>query len=147
MISDEIPPPRPASVVRDGERAVSHIGRQADTACARVQRVGHDLCEDGLFECAGIGIAQVFEEMLEINARFAQEMLRNCAGGQSEGTKYRPLGPTGQASAPSILLATHRHFSCKRGCRFLRFYITHRKSIKYLDSYRGGAPHCSRQGG
>ena len=36
-----------------------------------IERVGDHLGDDGFFERAGVGVAKVFEEMLEVDARLA----------------------------------------------------------------------------
>ena len=40
---------------------------------ARVEGVGHDLREDALLHGARIGVPDVFQEMLQIDARLAQD--------------------------------------------------------------------------
>lgn len=58
------------AVVDRRERAVFSVAFKADLGGAGVQSIGHDLGENRFLERARIGVAQIFEEVLQINARF-----------------------------------------------------------------------------
>src|SRR5262249_61604709 len=57
-------------VVDDGQRRVGAARDEADARGTGVERVGNDLGEDGLLDGAGVGIAEVLEEMLEVDPGF-----------------------------------------------------------------------------
>ncbi len=71
VIPRQIPSLHPAPIVDDRERRVGGARLEADACRARVERVGDDLGEDRLFERAGVGVAEVFEQVLEVDAGFA----------------------------------------------------------------------------
>ena len=71
VIPRQLPPLHPPPIVHDRERRVGRVGLEPDARRAGVERVGDDLGQDRLFERAGVGVAQVFEQMLEVDAGFA----------------------------------------------------------------------------
>jgi len=67
----QIPSLHPAPIVDDRERRVGRVGEKADARRAGVERVRHGFGKDRLFEGAGVRVAQVFEEMLQVNSGLA----------------------------------------------------------------------------
>src|SRR5262245_5141816 len=79
VIARELAPSHSRAVVDGGERRSSRVGREIDAARAGVERVGDDLREDRLLEPAGVGVAQVFEEVDEVDAGLThRESPRDC---------------------------------------------------------------------
>jgi hypothetical protein len=70
VISSQLSPLHPATVIDDGQRRRAGIGQQPDARRAGVERIGDDLSENGLLERAGVGVTKVFEEMLKVDPRF-----------------------------------------------------------------------------
>jgi len=70
VIARQVAPTHAAAVVHDGERGSRWIRADLDGGCPRVERVGHDLGEDGLLGGPRIRITQVLEEVEEIDPRF-----------------------------------------------------------------------------
>ena len=75
VISRQLPPLHPAPVVHHRERRLGGVGDDADAGGAGVERVGDDLGEDRLLERAAVSVSQVFEQVLEVDARFAHSAL------------------------------------------------------------------------
>ena len=50
-------------------------------ARAAIERVGHDLGQDGLFERPGVGVPEIFEQVLKIDARFPHEGILSAPAG------------------------------------------------------------------
>src|SRR2546422_4693800 len=71
VIARELAAPHPHPVVHDGERRGGRIGCDRDSRGARVERVRHDLGEDGLLGGAGVGVAEILEQVQEVDARLA----------------------------------------------------------------------------
>src|SRR3989449_8051435 len=63
---------------------------------ARVERVRHDLGEDGLLGGAGVGVAEILEQVQEVDARLAHRgqsiACRSLAGGLEGGLETDPSG-------------------------------------------------------
>ena len=71
VIASQLAALHPAPIVHDRERRRRGIHRDADVGRTGIERVGDDLGHDGFFERPGVGVAKVFEEMLEVDARLA----------------------------------------------------------------------------
>jgi hypothetical protein len=61
----------PAPIVHDGQGCVGRVRDDLDAGGAGVECVGDDLGEDRFLERAAVGIAEVFEQMLQIDPRFS----------------------------------------------------------------------------
>jgi hypothetical protein len=61
----------PGAVVHDGKGRCGRVGRERYGTGAGVERVGDDLGEDRLLEAAGVGVADVLEQVQEIDAGLA----------------------------------------------------------------------------
>ena len=75
VVTGQLAPPHSGAVVHHHEGGLGGVGADRDVACPRVERVGDDLGDDGLFEGAGIGVTQVLEEVKQVDARFAHRRL------------------------------------------------------------------------
>ena len=71
VIPRQVPPLHPSPIVHDRQRGVGGVGLEADACRAGVERVGDNFGEDRLLERAGVGVAEIFEEVLEVDAGFA----------------------------------------------------------------------------
>jgi len=71
MVPGEVAAAHAAAVVQNGERALSRVGGERQDRRARVDGIGDHLGQDRLLGGARIGVAEVFEEVQEIDARFA----------------------------------------------------------------------------
>jgi hypothetical protein len=79
VIARQLAPSHARAVVDGSERRASGVGRKTDAARAGVERVSDDLREDGLLERAGVGVAQVFEEVDEVDASLThRELPSDC---------------------------------------------------------------------
>ena len=68
MVSRKVPPLHPPPVVYDDQRRFGRIRSEPNARGSRIERVGGYLGQDGLLERARIGVAQVFEQVLEIDS-------------------------------------------------------------------------------
>ena len=91
MIAREVAALHPAPVVDDGEGAVGGAREELDARSARIERVGGDLGEDGLLERAGVCVAQVLEEVLEVDPGFTHGGI--VRGTQDAGRRTQDAGP------------------------------------------------------
>src|SRR5207249_1687717 len=95
VIARELTAPHPHPVVHDGERRGGRIGCDRDSRGARVERVRHDLGEDGLLGGAGVGVAEILEQVQEVDARLAHRgqsiACRSLAGGLEGWLESDPL--------------------------------------------------------
>jgi hypothetical protein len=71
MVAGQLAPAHPRAIVGDGERRQGGIGPELKRGRARIEGVGHDLGHDRLLERPGIGVPDVLEEMLQIDACLA----------------------------------------------------------------------------
>ena len=71
VVADQFPPLHAPAVVDDRQRRTSSVSRHADPARTRIESVRDNFSEDRLFEGAGVGISQIFEQMLEVDSGFA----------------------------------------------------------------------------
>ena len=81
VVPGEVAPAHPAAVVQHGQRALAGIHRDRQRSRVRVDGVGDDLGQDGLLGSARIGVAEIFEEVQEIDAGLAHALshrLRTC---------------------------------------------------------------------
>jgi hypothetical protein len=60
----------PRAVVGDRERAARRVGCELDALRPRVERVGNDLGEDRLLHGPDVGIAEVLEQVQQIDPGF-----------------------------------------------------------------------------
>src|SRR2546422_6807232 len=72
---------------------------------ARVERVRHDLGEDGLLGGAGVGVAEILEQVQEVDARLAHRgqsiACRSLAGGLEGWLETDPSGQRLTRPAPA----------------------------------------------
>src|SRR5207244_8714063 len=61
----------PPPVVRHREGRLGGVGGDADAGGAGVEGVGDHLREDRLLEGAAVGVAEIFEQMPQVDARLA----------------------------------------------------------------------------
>src|SRR5207249_5512 len=85
VITTQLAATHTAAVIHDVERGCGGIGGQADLRGPGIEGVRDDLGEDGLLERARIRIAQVLEEVEQVNPGFAH--------GGSPGKAYACAGP------------------------------------------------------
>lgn len=71
MIARQLSSLHPATVVHDGQRSVGAVRLQANERGPGVERVGDDFRQDGLFQRAGVRVAQIFEQMLKVDPGLA----------------------------------------------------------------------------
>ena len=71
VIPAQLPATHAAAVIHDVERGRAGVAGQTDFGRSGVQGVRHDLGQDGLLERARVRIAQVLEEVEQVNAGFA----------------------------------------------------------------------------
>src|SRR5439155_27359460 len=71
VVTGQLAPPHSGAVADHREGGLGGVGPDHDVAGPRVERVGDDLGDDGLFEGAGIGVTQILEEMKQVDAGFA----------------------------------------------------------------------------
>jgi hypothetical protein len=71
VVTRQFTPLHPAAVVHDRQSRVGGVGRDADRAGAGIKRVGDDLGQDRVLERAAVGVSEVFEEVLKVDARLA----------------------------------------------------------------------------
>jgi len=78
VITAQLAATHAAAVIDDVERGRARICGQADRGGPGIERVRDDLGQDGLLERARVRVAQVLEEVEQVNAGFAhgQETLR-----------------------------------------------------------------------
>jgi len=76
VIAGEVAPAHPRAVVDHRERRQGRVGPEMQRARARIEGVGHDLGHDRLLEGAGIGVRDVFQKVLQIDACLAQGFCR-----------------------------------------------------------------------
>jgi hypothetical protein len=62
-----------AAVVHDGQGAPDRIRGEGDGRRLGVERVGDDFGEDGFLGRAGVGIAEVFQQVEEIDSGLTHE--------------------------------------------------------------------------
>ena len=90
MVPGEVASPHAGAIIHDGERALSRVGDEREARRARVAGIGDDLGQDRFLGGARIGVAEVFEEVQEINARFAHGPHLPAFGGDDQV----PSGPS-----------------------------------------------------
>ena len=71
VIAAQLAATHAAAVIHDVERGRAGIGDEPDYCRSGIEGVGDDLGEDGLLERARVCIAQVFEEVEQVDAGFA----------------------------------------------------------------------------
>ena len=59
-----------APIVDDGQARVGRVRKEANAGGIGVERVRNYLGQDRLFERTGVGVSQVFEEVLEVDSGF-----------------------------------------------------------------------------
>ena len=67
-----------SAVVDDRQCRIDCVGQEANAGRTRVERIRDHFGEDRLFEGPGVGILQVFEEVLEIDSRFTHVGILSC---------------------------------------------------------------------
>ena len=92
VIARQLAPAHAGAVVHHDERLLRRVGEDADVERARVERVGHDLGEDRLLDRVGIGVAQVLEQVLEIDARLAHRGRSIPRAAAAPGTEAARVG-------------------------------------------------------
>src|SRR5439155_12783434 len=94
VIAGEVATLHPRAVVDREELGRARIAAQPDQPRAGIQRVGDDLGEDRLFQRAGICVAQVFEQMMEVDSSLAHSV---APTGQGSGVNAHsaPVAPLG----------------------------------------------------
>jgi hypothetical protein len=83
VVAGELAAPHALAIVDDGQRGGGRVRREGDPPSPGVERIGHDLGEDRLLDGAGIRVAEVLEEMQEVDAR----LTHRCAPGYRVSTK------------------------------------------------------------
>src|SRR5437773_615041 len=73
METRQVAPLHAGAVIDNRDRPLCWIGSESDQGSAGVERVGHDLGENGFFHRAGIGVAQIFQEMQQVYASFTHD--------------------------------------------------------------------------
>ena len=76
VVAGQVAPAHPRPIVDDRERRQGGIGPEMKSGRARVEGVRHDLGHDRLLEGAGIGVPDVLQEVLQIDACLAQGLSR-----------------------------------------------------------------------
>ena len=71
VVAGQLAPAHAAAVVHHHDRLLRGVGEDVDARRARVERVRHDLREDRLLDGVRVGVAQVLEQVLEVDARLA----------------------------------------------------------------------------
>ena len=71
VIPGQLPALHAAAIVDDGHRRGCGIRQETDAGGSRVERVGDDFREDRFLEGTTVRVTKVFEQMLEIDTRFA----------------------------------------------------------------------------
>ena len=71
VVTPHFPTLHPRAVVGDRERAARRVTRDVDAARSRVERVRHDLGENCLFQGTRVGIAEVLEQVQQIDPGLA----------------------------------------------------------------------------
>jgi hypothetical protein len=74
VVARELAPAHAGAVVDHDQRLLGRVGQHADARAARVERVRHDLGEDLLLDRVGIGVAQVLEQVVQVDARLAHAL-------------------------------------------------------------------------
>jgi hypothetical protein len=67
-----------SAIVDDRQCRIDGVGQEVNAGRARVKRIRDHFGEDRLFEGPGVGIPQVFEEVLEVDACFAHVRILSC---------------------------------------------------------------------
>ena len=80
MVAGEVTPLHAGAVVHDREGGPRRVREDAHQARPRVEGVGDDLGEDGLLERAGIGVAQVFQQVVQVDAGLTHGLCGPLAG-------------------------------------------------------------------
>jgi hypothetical protein len=75
VIARQLAPSHARAVVDGGEGGADGVSHETDAARAGVECVGDDLGEDRLLERARVGVAQVLEEVDEVDASFTHREL------------------------------------------------------------------------
>jgi len=70
VVACEVSALHAAAVINDRQRRDGRVGQEANASRTGVERVRDDLGEDRLFKGAGVGVPQVFEEVLEVDSGF-----------------------------------------------------------------------------
>src|SRR5262245_4970074 len=70
MESSQLSTLHPPAIVHDRQRRLEGVTNELDARRARIEGVGDGFGEDRLFERTGVGIAKVFEEVLQVDASF-----------------------------------------------------------------------------
>ena len=74
MVAGQLAPPHAVPVVHDGQRGRRGVGGDSDRRGARIERVGDDLGEDRLLGGPGVGVAQVLQEVEEVDPSLAHAL-------------------------------------------------------------------------
>jgi hypothetical protein len=75
VVARQLTSAHPGTVVHDGERGLRGVRGDRNDRRAGVQRIGNDLREDGFLGGPGVGVAQVLEEVKEIDSRLAHAQI------------------------------------------------------------------------
>ena len=67
-----------SAVVDDRQCRIDCVGQEANAGRTRVKRIRDHFGEDRLFEGPGVGIPQVFEEVLEVDSGFTHVGILSC---------------------------------------------------------------------
>ena len=81
VIPGELLPLNPAAIGHDGQCGFGRARQQPDQGRARIERIGDDFGENLLLERAGVGVAQIFEEVLEVDAGLARGAILSLRSG------------------------------------------------------------------
>jgi hypothetical protein len=71
VVARQFAPLHAAAIVNDGQRGVGGIGEQPDVRCTGIERVRDHFRENGFLERTCIGVAQIFEKMLQVDPGLA----------------------------------------------------------------------------
>ena len=104
VVARQLAPRHAGAVVAHHQGPLGGLDQQADARGARVERVGDDLGEDRLLERAGIGVAQVLEQVLQVDPGLAHTsclILRGTsAAGRRRFAAERQQATTESRAAP-----------------------------------------------
>ena len=72
VVPGQLPPAHPRAVVHHDHRPLPRVRQHPDAPRTRVEGVGHHLGEDRLLELPRVGVAQVLEQVSQIDSCLAQ---------------------------------------------------------------------------
>ena len=99
-----------AAVIDDRQRRVEGVGQETNVARTGVECIGDDLGEDRLFKGAGVGVPQVFEQVLEVDSSLTHGGIisrRSPGNLQGRGVNPKVLGGALQDWSGSVGCTTN----------------------------------------